>query len=70
MFGFDLHDVKETLQRVLDGQTRAWAGAAFLILALVAIEYDEFVAPSVGRLSDAWGSIAVDFGKKLSSFTL
>ena len=70
MFGYviDLHDVRRALRQTFDRQAGALAGAAFLIMALAAIQYDEIVAPSVGRISDAWGSIAMDFGRKLSSF--
>ncbi len=66
----DLHDVKAALRRMFDGQARTWVGLAFLVLATAAIQYDEFVAPSVGRLNDAWSMAATDFSRKLASFNL
>ena len=72
MFGYviDLHDVREALARIFDRQAQACASVAFLVLATVAIQYDEILAPGVERISDAWGSIALDLGRKISSITL
>ncbi len=70
MFGIDLNEMKQKLRSVFDGQYRVWAGLAFMLLAMAAIEYDEIIAPEVSRFSDAWGSVATDFSRRLSSFTL
>ena len=70
MFGFDLSDVRETLRTLFDAHWRALAGAAFMTLALVSIEYDEFVAPEVSRISDGWATAATDFSRRLTSFSL
>lgn len=72
MFGYviDLSGVKQKLRRAMDANWRALGGAAFVILAMVSIQYDEHVAPEVSRLSDGWSTVAMDFSKKLSSFTL
>lgn len=72
MFGFaiGLHDVRERFRRVFNAQWRAWAGAAFVALALASIEYDEVVAPGMNRLSGAWSNVAADFGRRFSSLAL
>lgn len=69
-FAIDWIDTKERLQSAFDGHVRRWAGAAFVALALFAIEYDEFILPEMNRLSDAWGSVATDLGRKLASLAL
>jgi hypothetical protein len=70
MFGFDLNDVRETLKAALDAQVRIFAGIAFMALAMVAIQYDEIVAPKFHGLSDGIGSVATDMSRRLASFTL
>lgn len=72
MFGFmfDLNDWKERFRDACAAPVRALAGAAFVAAALVSIEYDEVVQPGVDRISNVWGSVATDLGRKLSSFTL
>jgi hypothetical protein len=70
MFGIALADLRVALRRVADAQVRMWAGLAFMVVAMAAIEYDEVIAPEMTRLSDAWGSAATDFSRKLASFTL
>lgn len=65
-----MSDTRQKLRGVFDAQFRLWAGAAFMALALVSIQYEEIIAPGVGRLSDAWGSAASDVGRKLTSFSL
>lgn len=70
MIGIALNDFRQTLRETFDAQFRLWAGLAFMALALVAIQYDEIIAPEVTRLSDGWGAVASDVGRKLSSFTL
>lgn len=63
-------DLKATLQSLFDRQFRLWAGMAFMTLALASIQYDEFIAPGVGRISEAWNSAATDLGRTLAGFTL
>lgn len=72
MFGYaiDLNDFVAKAREALAPHWRGMAGAFFTVLALVAIEYDEFVAPSVNRISEAWSATAKDFSGKLTSFTL
>lgn len=72
MFGFmiDWVDAKERLRDAFDAHWRRWAGAGFMALAMFAIEYDEVIAPGVGRISGAWDSIATDVGRKLASLAL
>lgn len=65
-----LDDLKATLRSLGDTQFRLWAGMAFMALAMVSIQYDENIAPSVGRISDAWSSATTDIGRSLASFTL
>ena len=71
MFGylFDLNEAKQGLGRLFDAQWRVLAGAAFMALAMAAIEYEEVIAPEVARLSGGWSTVA-DFSRKLTSFTL
>lgn len=68
-FAFDWNDIAAKAREALAPQWRGLAGAFFVVLALAAIEYDEFVAPSVSRISDAW-STAADFGRKLTTLSL
>jgi hypothetical protein len=67
---FDLSDMKQTIQDLLDAQVRLWAGLAFMALAMVSIQYDEVIAPEVNRFSEGWSTVATDFSRKLASFTL
>jgi uncharacterized membrane protein len=72
MFGYaiDLGEVRRILRGVLDAQWRTFAGLVFMALAMAAIEYDEFIAPEVSRISDGWSTVATDFSRRLASFTL
>lgn len=72
MFGYtiDFDDLAGKVRDALTPHWRGMAGAFFMVLALVAIEYDEIFAPSVNRISDAWSATAKDVGGKLTSFTL
>ncbi|MBX9745981.1 MAG: hypothetical protein K2X34_03710 [Hyphomonadaceae bacterium] len=67
---FDLSDMKQTVQELLDAQVRLWAGLAFMGLAMVSIQYEERIAPSFERVSDGWSMAATDFSRRLTSFTL
>jgi hypothetical protein len=66
---FSLQAPKQVLQRALDAPWRALVGVAFVLMAMVAIQYEEKIAPGVNRISDGWSSVA-DFSRKLTSFTL
>lgn len=70
MFGYQLAEMKEQMRSVFDTQLRMWAGAAFMALAMVSIQYEEIIAPGVDRISDAWGTAATDVGRRISSLTL
>jgi hypothetical protein len=70
MFGFDLSDMKEQLRNLFDAQWRTCAGAAFMALAMVAIQYDEVIAPGVSRVSDAWSGAATDLSRRVAGFAL
>jgi hypothetical protein len=63
-------DLKATLRSLGDRQLRLWAGMAFMALALISIQYDEIIAPGVGRISDAWNSATADLGRSLAGLTL
>lgn len=68
---FDWTDVKFQMRRVLDAQWVRLAGAAFVALAMMSIEYEEVIAPSLSRATDAWSAATLDIGRKLaSSFAL
>ncbi len=62
--------MRQTLRKLYETQFRMWAGLAFMLAAMAAIEYDEIIAPEMNRISDAWGSVATDFSRRLASFTL
>jgi hypothetical protein len=62
--------IRRAMRRMFNAHWRVCAGAAFVALALVAIEYDEVFAPEIGRLSDAWSNVAGDFGRRISSLAL
>jgi hypothetical protein len=70
MFGYVLSELRRRLRGLFDTPMRLLAGAAFMTLAMAAIEYDEYIAPGVSRLSDAWTMAATDFSRKLAGFTL
>lgn len=70
MFGLNLSGLGNGVRGLFDAQWRVLAGVAFVALAMVAIEYDEFIAPGVNRISDAWGAVASDLGRKMASFAL
>jgi hypothetical protein len=72
MFGYaiDLPDLSARLREAFTPHWRGIAGAFFLVLALAAIEYDEFLAPSVSRISDSWTTVATDFSRKLATLSL
>ncbi|MGE0743378.1 MAG: hypothetical protein AB7O98_18740 [Hyphomonadaceae bacterium] len=70
MFKIALIELKQNIRSVLDAQFRAWAGVAFMILAMAAIQYEERLAPELTRLNDGFSHVAVDFSKRLASFTL
>lgn len=62
--------MRQTLRQLYQTQFRMLAGLAFMLAAMAAIEYDEIIAPEMNRISDAWGSVATDFSRRLASFTL
>ncbi|MGD9966795.1 MAG: hypothetical protein AB7T59_09765 [Hyphomonadaceae bacterium] len=70
MFKIALIELKHTLRNLLDAQWRVFAGAAFMILAMAAIQYEERLAPELNRLNDGVSHAATDFSRKLASFTL
>ena len=65
-----VQELRATLRSLFDTQFRLWAGMAFMTLALASIQYDEIIAPGVGRISDAWNSATSDLSRTLASFTL
>ena len=70
MFKIAVIELKQNVRNVLDMQWGALAGAAFMVMAMAAIQYEERIAPEVHRLSDGWTHAATDFSRKLTSFTL
>jgi hypothetical protein len=70
MFKIALIELKQNLRSMCDAQWRVFAGLAFMILAMAAIQYEEQVAPELTRLNDGFSHVATDFSKKLASFTL
>lgn len=62
--------LKTALRGLFDAQFRLWAGMAFTVLAMASIQYDEIIAPGVGRISQAWTSATSDLGRTLAGFTL
>ena len=70
MFGIVYSDVAQSIKALWDAQVRVWAGLAFMILAMAAIQYEEFIAPEVSRISDTFGTAATDMGRRISSLTL
>jgi len=53
-FALDMSDFRDALANVFNHHLRTWAGAAFVALAMLSIQYEEVIAPSVIRISDAW----------------
>ena len=65
-----LSDLKQRLRDWRDAQVRFWAGAAFVMLAMASIQYEEVIAPGVSRVNDVLSGATDEFRTKLSSFTL
>lgn len=70
MLSSAMSDMKQTMRSIWNAQYRVWAGLAFMALALVAIQYDEVLAPKVSGFSDGFGAIASDMSRRITSFTL
>jgi hypothetical protein len=70
MFGLDLSGLGDGVRGLFNAQWRLWAGAGFVALAIVAIQYEESIAPGVSRISDAWGGVASELGRKVASLAL
>jgi hypothetical protein len=70
MFGFNLSGLGDGVRGLFDAQWRVWAGVGFVALAMVAIEYEEIIAPGVSRISDAWSAAATDLGRRVASLAL
>jgi membrane protease subunit (stomatin/prohibitin family) len=70
MFKIALTELKQNFRSALDAHWRGLAGLAFMVLAMASIQYDEHLAPELNRLNDGFSHVAMDFSKKLSSFTL
>jgi hypothetical protein len=68
MFAFSA--TKQRLRAAVASMFHAGAGVAFMLMAMFAIQYEEFVAPELARVGDAWGSAATEAGKRLMSFSL
>lgn len=58
-----LSGLRALLRRCCDAQLRLWAGAVFVVLALVSIEYDEIIAPKMDTVCDACAAAAGDLGR-------
>jgi hypothetical protein len=56
MIALDFSDAREALTNVLNNHVRTWMGAAFVALAMLSIQYEEVIAPSVSRIGEAWSS--------------
>ena len=56
MIALGFSDARETLSNVFNHPRRWWDGATFVALAMLSIQYEEVIAPSVSRISDAWTS--------------
>jgi len=70
MFKIAAIELKQNFRSLLDANWRALAGLAFMVLAMVSIQYDEHLAPELNSLNDGFSHVAMDFSKKLSSFRL
>jgi membrane protease subunit (stomatin/prohibitin family) len=70
MFKIALIELKLNVRTLFDAQWRGLAGLAFMVLAMASIQYDERLAPELNRLNDGFSHVAMDFSKKLASFTL
>lgn len=72
MFGYviDLSGVKSGLRQLGDTYWRMLGGFAFIVIAMAAIQYDEYIAPEVSRLSDGWSTAATDLSRRVASFSL
>ncbi|MFT3727581.1 MAG: hypothetical protein QM759_07150 [Terricaulis sp.] len=62
----DLSDARDALHDLINTHLRTWVGAAFVALAMLSIQYEEVIAPSVNRISDAWSSTTA----KITNFNL
>ena len=70
MFKIAFIELKQSFRSVFDAHWRGLAGAAFMVMAIATIQYQERLAPELTRLNDGFSHAATDFSKKLASFTL
>ena len=70
MFKIAAIELKQNFHSAFDTHWRGLAGLAFMVLAMVAIQYDEHLAPELNRLNDSITHVVTNFSNKLSSFTL
>ncbi|MBX3430438.1 MAG: hypothetical protein KF779_12735 [Hyphomonadaceae bacterium] len=70
MFKIAAIELKQNFRAALDAHWRGLAGLAFMVLAMVSIQYDEHLAPELNRLNDGISHVATNFSNKLASFTL
>lgn len=70
MLQLTLNDLKQQLRGLRDAQLRFWVGAAFVVLAMASIQYEEVIAPGVSRVGDAWMGAADGFRTRLNGFSL
>jgi len=65
-----LSDLKQKLREFRDAQFRFFAGAAFVVLAMASIQYEEVIVPGVSRVGDALSGATADFRTRLTGFSL
>jgi hypothetical protein len=65
-FVLDIGDMRDALTNIINAHVRTWAGAAFVALAMLSIQYEEVIAPGMSRISHAWTATTA----KLTSFSL
>ncbi|MBL8530237.1 MAG: hypothetical protein JNK94_00750 [Hyphomonadaceae bacterium] len=70
MLTMALSDTSDAFRVFIGSQARFWLGAAFVVLALLAIQYEEVIAPEMGRITNSLDAVTADLRTKLSSFAL
>ena len=58
MPAFDVHELAESWREISHSLARICLGAVFVALAVISIEYDETIAPTLSRLADGFAASA------------
>ena len=62
MLAIDVHELAQNWRELTHNLARICLGAVFVAIAVISIEYDETIAPSLSRLAEGFSIGAGDLG--------